>query len=127
MTNLCDLIYTFSYCQLFSKDSSPLNNCRHYVYLDGVLDVAVGGGRGHRLRVAREDRGVGGRLLPRPRPRPRARHHAVREEDVGARVVRRERGQRSACGEKYLTPRAKNIWSSNHLLKCGMLAAPRLV
>ena len=73
------------------------------LYLDGVLDVAVGGGRGHRLRVAREDRGVGGRLLPRPR----ARHHAVREEDVGAGVVRRERGQRSDGGEKYLTPRKK--------------------
>ena len=77
------------------------------LYLDGVLDVAVGGGRGHGLRVAREDRGVGGRLLPRPRPR--ARHHAVREEDVGARVVRRERGQRSDGGEKYLTPRKKKF------------------
>ena len=87
-------------------------NCRHYVYLDCVLDVAVGWGRGHGLGVARKDRGVGGRLLPRPRPRPRARHHAVREEDVGARVVRRERGQRSAGGGKYLTRRAKNIWSS---------------
>ena len=102
-------VFTFSYCQLFSKDSSPsITADTVFVYLDGVLDVAVGGGRGHRLRVAREDRGVGGRLLPRPRPR--ARHHAVREEDVGARVVRRERGKRSAGGEKYLTRRAKNIW-----------------
>ena len=75
------------------------------LHLDGVLNVAVGGGRGHRLRVAREHRGVGGRLLPRPRHR--ARHHAVREEDVGARVIRRERGQRSDGGEKYLTPRNK--------------------